>query len=194
MKSILTDRQKEWTGAERRGAFLWLPLSVFGLAGEAIRVRISEEKDEEHDAEEKDSEDAAAEEEEEEEGEASEEAESETESEAPEPPPKKAKTLKPKTLSYPQAARNLFQHAEVKQMLRAVLGDKMQEVNIKACEKVEELERQEAEARLAKARAIPFDVGRIRLVESTPEAVESTPVESTSEFDWVESTSLGCIV
>jgi hypothetical protein len=67
----------------------------------------------------------------------------------------------------------------------------MQEVNIKACEKVEELERQEAEARLAKARAIPFDVGRIRLVESTPEAVESTPVESTSEFDWVESTGLG---
>ena len=34
-------------------------------------------------------------------------------------------------------------------------------------------------------------VGRIRLVESTPEAVESTPVESTSEFDWVESTGLG---
>jgi hypothetical protein len=37
----------------------------------------------------------------------------------------------------------------------------------------------------------PPAVGRIRLVESTPEAVESTPVESTSEFDWVESTGLG---
>ena len=77
---------------------------------------------------------------------------------APSPPPaKRAEIEKPKTLSYPQAARNLFQHAEVKQMLRAALGDKMQEVNAAACLKVEELERQEAEARLEKARAIPFE-------------------------------------
>lgn len=41
-------------------------------------------------------------------------------------------------------------------MLRAALGDKMQEVNAAACLKVE-VERQEAEARLEKARAIPFE-------------------------------------
>ena len=64
-----------------------------------------------------------------------------------------------------QEARSLFQHADVKQLLRAVLGDKVQAANAAACEEVEAASRADAEARLKKARGITHDKKRALEVE-----------------------------
>jgi hypothetical protein len=152
LKSILSS----WTGAERRGAFLWLPLSVLGLAGGAIRVRIAKEEEEDEEEEEEEAadeeEEAADEEEEAFEPPAEEAASSDSDSDAPEP--------KKQKLSCPQEARSLFQHADVKLLLHAALGDSLSEANAAACEAVERAERTEAEARLRAAQEIKHEKKR----------------------------------
>ena len=146
LKSILSS----WTGAELRGAFLWLPLSVLGLAGGAICVRIAKEEKEEDDEEE---EEAADEEEEAFEPPAEEVAtSSDSDSDAPEP--------KKRKLSCPQEARSLFQHADVKLLLHAALGDSLSEANAAACHAVERAERTEAETRLRAAQEIKHEKKR----------------------------------
>ena len=121
--------------------FLWMPLSVFGLNGSAIRVRIATE--------------AATDDEPEDDGE---EYTPGAEEEAGAGAPAKKK----RQLSCAQVARNLFQHADVKHILRAVLGDKMQAANEAACAAVEMAERAEAEARIQKAQGIVHDKKRSR--------------------------------
>jgi hypothetical protein len=155
LKSILADRQKEWTGAERRGCFLWLPLSALGLNGGAIRVRVAEEQ---VDEEEEDEEAADEDEEAYEPISKEEEAAAADSDEEDVPEPKKRK------LSAAQQARGIFQSADVKQLLRAALGDKVQEANAAACEAVEAAERADAEARLRQAREITHEKKRAQEV------------------------------
>jgi hypothetical protein len=82
------------------------------------------------------------------------------------PEPKKRK------LSAAQEARGIFQSADVKQLLRAVLGDKVQAANAAACEAVEAAERADAEARLRKAQEITHEKKRTREVALAEKQLE----------------------
>jgi hypothetical protein len=142
---LLSTILSKWPGAERRGAFLQMPLSALGLGdGGSIYVRIAG---------------ACIDTAEEEEDEAAEDGDY-----APE--------AKKRKLSCAQEARSLFQHADVKQMLRAALGNKVAAVNAAACKAVEDAERAEAQARLEKAHGIAHEKKRALEVERAQKQVE----------------------
>jgi len=147
---LLSTILSKWPGAERRGAFLQMPLSALGLGdGGSIYVRIAG---------------ACIDTAEEEEDEAAEDGDYAPATEVA--PSKKRK------LSCAQEARSLFQHADVKQMLRAALGDKVAAVNAAACKAVEDAERAEAQARLEKAHGIAHEKKRALEVERAQKQVE----------------------
>jgi hypothetical protein len=148
VKSILEDRVGAWKGTERRGDFLWMPASVLGLTGGAIRVHIAEEAFEPPA-------DVAA---------TDSDSDGPSDSDAPEP-----KKRKP---NYKEEARSLFQHADVKQLLRAMLGDKVATANEAACAAVEAAERAEAQARLEKAYGIKTEKKRALEVERASKQLE----------------------
>ena len=160
VKSILADRSGAWAGAEQRGDFLWCPASVLGLNGAPFRVRIIMQ--------------AAPAEEEEEVEEGDEEAEYvPTAEEAAAADKDEAPAQKKRKFSNAQQARSLFQHADVKQMLRAALGDELATVNAAACEAVQAAERAEAETRLEAARAIPQEKKRALEVDRAEKQLAS---------------------
>jgi hypothetical protein len=83
-----------------------------------------------------------------------------------------APAQKKRKFSNAQQARSLFQHADVKQMLRAALGDALATANAAACEAVEAAERVEALVRLETARGIPHEKKRALEVKRAEKQLE----------------------